>query len=420
LHWSLAAGDKAATRRDLPTLDAALQTAREAAARLPDGGGLQSRARQSLLAAERLVIIADYPAAARATAAAANLAEQAGMAAVVAKARLGEAWIATWAGTESLEEFDRVVERAVDACRKAGDIAGEIETRHVATNHLWAVGRLDEYIETNERLVAQARSIGDSAHAAAILVRLAPAEGMRGNQQAAERHLAEAESLAEILGFRNIGLGALMQRAGRFTIMGDLAASERTHREFLVAAEDAGAVQYQVSALRHLARDLLYLHRAGEAAMALDRALELSETSGERWNRSELWGQRALAALLLGDLEAAESFISRAVSSLREEDVTAIAEVYNYLGMIRSAQGRESEAEAAQRQSLAAVAQTDYNWVKVEPTLALTTLLAKRGALEEAKALFEERERWVHEQKIHLWDSELSEIRSLIAAKSNA
>jgi class 3 adenylate cyclase/tetratricopeptide (TPR) repeat protein len=414
LDWSLASADRASTRSDLTTLDAALRNARDAGAHLPDEGDLQSRARLALLGAERLVITADYPAAARATAAAAELAEEAGLPAVVAKARLSEAWIANWAG--GMEEFDRIVERAVDACRKAGDIAGEIEARHVATNRFWAVGRLSEYIETNEQLLAQARSIGDMAHAAAILVRLAAAEGIRGDQPAAERHLIEAVSLAATLGFRNIGLGALMQRGNRLVLMGDLDAGEKTYRQALATSEDAGAVQFQVSALRYLARTLLYQGRAGEAAAELDRALDLSETSGERWNRSELLGLRARAALLLGDVDSAESFVGQALSSLRDQDVTAISEVYSHLGLIRAAQGRMSEAEAAHRRSLGVIAQTDYNSMKVEATLALASVLVERGSLEEARVLSEERARWTREQGIHQWDSEIEAISAQIAS----
>jgi class 3 adenylate cyclase/tetratricopeptide (TPR) repeat protein len=420
LEWSLAAGDRAATRRDLTTLEAAVQNARDAAARLLDGGGLQSRARLSLLEAERLMITAEYPAASEILGAAASLAEEAGLPALVARARLSEAWIANFAGMEDLEEFDRVAERAVEACRKAGDIPGEIEARHVGTNGLWSLGRLTEYIEINEQLLAQARSIGDLAHVAAILVRLTPAEGMRGNQAAAERHMAEGELLAARLGLRNIGLGAMMQRSGRFFIMGDVAAAVRAHREFLAAAEDAGAVQYLVSALRFLARALIYEDNPEEAAMALDRALDLSEMTGERWNRSELFGLRARAALQLGDIDAAEGYINNALSSLRDSDFTAIGEAYNHLGLIRAAQGRKAEAEAAQRRALEALAQTEYNWMKSEPALALAKLLVERGALDEARALLEERERWLNEQKIPLWDLQIDELRRALAAKDRA
>jgi tetratricopeptide (TPR) repeat protein len=420
LEWSLAAGERAATRRDLSTLEAAVQNARIAAARLEDAGGLPSRARLSLLEADRLMITADYPAAAEILGAAASLAEEAGLPAVVAKARLSEAWIANWAGMQDLEEFDRIVERAVDACRKAGDAAGEIEARHVGTNRLWSEGRLTEYIATNRQLIAQARSIGDLAHVATILVRLVPAEGMRGDQPAAERYLAEAEALAAAVGLRSIALGALMQRSGRYFIMGNVSAAVRGHRELLVAAEDAGAAQFVLSALRFLGRALIYDGEPGEAAMALDRALDLSEMSGERWNRSELFGLRARAALHLGDIDAAESYAIRGLSSVRDSDFTAISEVYNHLGLIRDAQGRKAEAEAAQRRSIEAIAQTDYNWVKTEPTLALAKLLVERDALDEARVLLEEQERWTREQKTTLWDSQIDELRSMIAARAGA
>jgi len=417
LEWSLAAGDRAEKRRDLTTLEAALQNARTAAKHLRDGASIQSRARLSLLEAERLMIIADYPAAAEILGAAASMAEEAGLPEVVAKARLSEAWIANFAGMDDLSEFDRVVERAVDACRKAGDIAGEIEARHIGSNHLWALGRLTEYAEINERLLAQARSIGDTAHVASILVRLTPGEGMRGDQAAAERHLTEAEGLAATVGLRNVGLGAMMQRAGRLFIMGNLPAAERAHREFLAAAEDAGAVQYMVSALRFLGRVLIYQEIPGEAASVLDRALDLSEMSGERWNRSELFGLRAQAALQLGDVDAAERFINRALGSLRDSDLTAVSEAYNHLGAIREAQGRRQEAEVAQRRSLDALAHTDYNWMKTQPTLALARLLVERGAVDEATAVVDERERWAREQGIRLWDRQFAELRRSLAAR---
>jgi len=411
LEWSLAGGERAANRRDLTTLEAALKHARTAAAHLPDGGELKFRARLSLLEAERLMIMADYPAAAETLGGAAHLAEEAGLHEVVAKARLHEAWIANFAGMEDLDEFDRVVERAVRACRKAGDVSGEIEARHVGSNHFWALGRLSAYIAVNQELLAQARAIGDSAHVAAILVRLTAAEGMRGDQPAAERHIAEAEQVAAALGLRSVALGAMMQRAGRSFFTGDLVNAERAHREFLAAAEDAGAVQYLVSALRFLGRALIFQGRSGEAISVLDRALELSETSGERWNRSELFGLRARAAVQLGEIEAAESYINRALTSLRDNDVTAIGETYDQLGHIREAQGRHAQAEEARRRAVGAVAETEYNWIKTDFGLALAKSLVQVGAFDEARSLLEEHERWARQQGITFWDLEIEKLR---------
>ena len=88
--------------------------------------------------------------------------------------------------------------------------------------------------------------------------------------------------------------------------------------------------------------------------------------------------------------------------------------------MIRAAQGRKAEAEAAQRRALEALAQTEYNWMKSEPALALAKLLVERDALDEARALLEERERWLNEQKIPLWDLQIDELRRALAAKDRA
>ena len=414
LEWSLSMGERAMTRRDRSTIEAALQTVRAAASVLPDGGGLVARSRAALLEAELLVIGADYARAVRAAANAAAMAEQAGLPRLVATARLAEAWIMNWS-QGSLEEFRRVADRAVEACREAGDIAGEIEARHVGTNRLWALGRVDEYIETNLELLAQARSIGDVAHQAAILVRLSPAEAMRGNEVAAENYLVEAETLSSMHGLRNIALGALMQRAGRFTIMGDILTGEQTHRRFLAAAEEAGAVQYQVAALRHLAVDLIYQQRDAEAAQCLDRALDLSEASGERWNRTELYAVRAQASLDLGDLDSADVFIARALESLRDYDVTAVSEVHQTLGSIRAAQGRDVEAESSLRRSVDILGPTGFKWNRGDPMLALARFLAERGRKVEAAQLIDSHESWALDRDIHVWDRDIASIRALIA-----
>jgi hypothetical protein len=154
---------------------------------------------------------------------------------------------------QSLEEFDRVVQRAVEACRRAGDAAGEVEALHIGTNHLYSIGLLGEFIKANERLLEQARTIGDSARIAAILMRLASSETNRGELAAADRYLADAEALAAQTGLRNVALQAYLPRGIRLLLVGDLQAAEQVLRQLTDAARDAGVVQLQVAALRHLA-----------------------------------------------------------------------------------------------------------------------------------------------------------------------
>ncbi|MDQ6810317.1 MAG: AAA family ATPase, partial [Actinomycetota bacterium] len=229
LEWALAMAERAMDRSDRPTVEAALQTARAAASALPDRGGLESGARLSLLDGRLLVIAADYPGATRAVAKAADLAEQAGLPQLVATARLSEAWIWNWSGEGSLEDFDAVVKRAVDACHEVSDVSGEIDARHVGANHQWSVGNLSQFVEINELLVQQAQAIGDTARAASMELRLCNAEMQLGNPVRAEEHLTNVEAVATRTGLRNIALETLVPRGHLQIERGDLAAAERTY-----------------------------------------------------------------------------------------------------------------------------------------------------------------------------------------------
>ncbi|HEV2027494.1 MAG TPA: adenylate/guanylate cyclase domain-containing protein, partial [Candidatus Dormibacteraeota bacterium] len=355
LEWALAMAERAMDRSDRPTVEAALQTARAAASALPDRGGLESGARLSLLDGRLLVIAADYPGATRAVAKAADLAEQAGLPQLVATARLSEAWIWNWSGEGSLEDFDAVVERAVDACHEIGDVSGEIDARHVGANHQWSVGNLSQFVEINELLVQQAQAIGDTARAASMELRLCNAEMQLGNPGRAEEHLTNVEAVATRTGLRNIALETLVPRGHLQIERGDLAAAERTYGLALAAAVDAGVVQQEIRALRWVAIVQMEQHRHKDAGQTLDRVLQLVEASGERWNRSELLGMRARTALALNDLELAERLIDLSFAAMRDDDVTALAEANSHLGLIRAAQARYDEAEVALRRSLEAV-----------------------------------------------------------------
>ena len=414
LEWSLAMAERAMDRSDRATVEAALQTARAAVAALPDRGGLESGARLSLLDARLLLMAADYAGATQAVAKAAQLANQARLPQLVATARLTEAWISNWSGGDSLEDFDAVVARAVDACRAAGDVSGEIEARHIGANHHWAVGNLPEFVKINQLLLEQAQTIGNTAQAAAIELRLFNAEILRGNAKLAEEHLTKVEAIAAGSGLRNIALETLVPRGHLLFETGDLAGAELTYERALNAAVDAGVVQQEIRALRWVAYVQIAQDRHREAGLTLDRALQLVEASGDRWNRSELFGMRARNALALNDQELAERMSDLSFGALRDDDVTAVCEAFTHLALIRAAQGRYVEAEAAVRRSVEAVSHTEYNLNKLEPALLLAEFLAQQGRLQEAAELVNYCDRWVRERQWHRWDPAISRVRTLL------
>jgi class 3 adenylate cyclase/tetratricopeptide (TPR) repeat protein len=414
--WALAMADRARTRHEVRLMESAIRIVRSAADVLPEGGGLEAKARVRLLEAQHLVMTANYAEAGIAATQAAALADAASLLKLVATARLTQAQIQFWSGGGSLEEYARVFDRAVDACHIAGDLPGEIEARFLRTFIFFSSGRLAEFVEANEHLVEQARAIGDSAHEAAITMRLVSVEAMRGNAQVSERHLAEAENLAAKHGFRDVILRLAFDRGARLLFDGDFATAEVKLRQYRAAAAEAGAVQHQISSLRYLGYTLLQARRYAECAQAVDEALELSETSGESWNRNELLALRARAALELADLETAERFIERALATLRDDDITAVSEVHDHLGLIRAAQGRIPEAETALRHSLDVVAATEYNLQKATAAFDLASLLATEARFDEARALCDDyvalTEQWGWKQ----WTSQIANIRELIAA----
>jgi tetratricopeptide (TPR) repeat protein len=244
---------------------------------------------------------------------------------------------------------------------------------------------------------------------------LTSVEQLRGNQEISNLYLAEAEALAARLGLRNVAVTLLRARGSNFLTAGDFTAATESYRKFLLEAEDAGAVQLQVSALRFLSYALQFQGLYSEMAQALDRALRLSESSGERANRTEVLALRARAALELGEVDNANLFIERAVDAIREDDVTAVSEVYDNLGMIRAAQGREADAEAALRHSVEVVAGTEYIWPIGNGVVDLAKFLAQSGRAAEASSVLDE---FTPPKGWHMWDRAIDEIRGQIAAVS--
>jgi predicted ATPase len=389
VRWLLASADRARPRHDIQNLEAALEQARSAAATLPDGGGLESRARIHLLEAQAMMMRANYGAASKAVAESARLAEQANLLDVVATARLTELWISTWTTMADNEAHERLAALAIDACQRAGDVPGEIEARHLGSQVLYARGRLNEYAQVNQALLERARAISDGAHAALILERLAHVELLTGDPQNADAYLAEADVLARKLGLRNIALRLMSANGLRLMQAAQFEASIRACQEVVAIAEEAGVVQSQLTGLRSMSYSFQLQHRYEEMARVLDQAVELSESSGELWNRAELLALRSRAALELGDTDAAEQFIRRALEVVRPEDITGTSEVYDHLGVLRAAQGRDEEAESALRHSGDAVRNTPYHWPQEMATVDLAKFLAQRKRLEEASAELE-------------------------------
>jgi tetratricopeptide (TPR) repeat protein len=180
---------------------------------------------------------------------------------------------------------------------------------------------------------------------------------------------------------------------------------------------EAGARQHEMSAVRFLGYTLVAADRPTEAAEVLDEALALSETTGERWNRAEVLALRAGAALAAGELEAAERFVQRAVAAARPDDLTAVSESQTQLGVIRAAQHREAEAEAAFRRAVEAVAGTPYVNIGIPAAVSFAIFLAERGRHDEAADVAAPFLDAIEIRGLHLWDRIVKRYRRLDKTK---
>lgn len=415
MQWALASADRARPRHDIPNFEAALQLARSAAAAIGDSGGIESRARIRLLEAQAALMRANYAEASQAAAEAARLAEEANLRDALATARLTELWIATYATVEDYLDVERNAALALEACRLAGDLPGEIEARHLGSFPLYAKGQLREWAAINQELLERARAISDGAHTAQILERLANIELLTGDRGKAEAYLDEAALLTRQLGLRRLGLSVMQASALRHLQDGDFDTAVRAFQEVADAAEEAGAVQAQITGLRFSCYALQFQHKYEEMARVLDQASALSESSGERWNRAELLAMRSRAALELGDMESAETLIRGALDSVRSHDVTGTSEVYDQLGALRSAQGLDEDAEAALRHSREVVRDTPYHWPLEYATIDLARLLARQNRFVEASALLDGLDRaWP------MFAGEIADARALIEKSRQA
>ena len=411
LRWNLELAERAGARHDRIVVEAALNAARSAAEALPGGGGQEALARLSLVEAKRAVIMADYGSGQRYAAEAAAAAETAGLDALVASARLTEAWIWTWAGVGAIAEYEAVLQRAIAACEKAGDREGTIEARFIATNVLWTAGRADDFVAVNRALAAEARAAGDRRHLAAILMRVAISESVRGNDAAAAVDKAEVAEIASELGLRDLLLRLQFEQAEAPWRAGDLDRSETLMRQYVADAMEAGAGQLILLGLRFLGGMLVSGRRYEKAAPILEQAIALSRSTGDRWNRAELYALQAEAALGLGDLHTADRLTLEAVDAVRnEEDVSAVAVVYRVLGLVRGAQGRLDEAETALRKAHAVAAATDYLPDRISADLALAALVVRREGGRETRALVESSKDLCRRAGWHMWDAEIEQI----------
>jgi tetratricopeptide (TPR) repeat protein len=149
--------------------------------------------------------------------------------------------------------------------------------------------------------------------------------------------------------------------------------------------------------------------KLGEADAVLEDALKRSEETGELWNRCELIAKRAVLAARRGDLEAAEGYVRQAQETAVPDDLSAAVECNWALAELRAAQGRDDEAEAAYRRSIAV--EMAYYDVLEEVDLSFARFLVSRGRGDAAAPVLDRMEAWLDAAGYSTGHDEIAELR---------
>lgn len=387
----------------------ATSVADRATSHLVGTGGAEARAEVALLVSVDKSLT-DLRGSIPALVEAERLAADCGRLDLIAKAKLRRAWIEH--NTHAKEEDLGLVREAIDACVRAGDKGGEINARTLLVSMHLGTGRLRQVIDDGIDVKNQAVAIGAPARAAVVSSLMVIAAVLSGRGSYAEALAAEAESFCQ-------SCGLVFTMAWVKFALAELAAYRGNPRDVVDAAtalvavaEDIGGATNIVDARRALGDAQIMCGEMGEGRVALEDALRLSELSGERWNRTEICASLALMALSTQDLENANRWVEQAMASSRHSDVHANSYAHRVLGLVQAASGRDAEAEASLRISIAIAGATDYRTLWAENVAALASFHHERGRREEAVAAANEIESWTKISGYTWLDDSLAAIRT--------
>ena len=370
----------------------AASVADAASSQLAGSGKAEGRAEVALLVA-MAESLTDLRGAIPALVDAERLAAQSDRKDLIAKSKLRQAWIehVTYAEEEDLS----LVRQAIDACVRAGDKGGEINAGTLLVSVHFGAGRLRQVIDDGIEVKSQALAIGAPARAAVVAHMTVVAAVLSGRGLEAEQFGEEVQSLCETSGL-------VLTLAWLRFALGELAAYRSNPREMVEAAirlrsiaEDFGSATNIVGSNRALGEALIRCDEMGEAQNALESALELSERSGERWDRTEIYAGLAAVALSTRDLKSADRWAGQAMAFSRSSDVHASSYTHRVLGQLQALLGHEAEAQQSLRRAIALAAPTDFRTLWAEDVAALASFCAEQGRRGEALAYANDIETWM-------------------------
>jgi tetratricopeptide (TPR) repeat protein len=242
-----------------------------------------------------------------------------------------------------------------------------------------------------------------------------------------ERYMREALELAQTAGLKHLEASAAHELAGLHKSRLEIERAEPLIERALELADESGNIVAKAAALHSSGCLRMLRGDFDTAGKQLHEALELFAEAGAAWSIARVhnslgWlarvhgdlrsaersfreairilapledrgtlceSQRGLAQILAeqGRLEEAEQFALQSLETVGPHDESSRATARIALSLVRSRQGRDSEAEALLREAIGIVEPTGFRHVELEALAALDQFLRERGREAEAESL---------------------------------
>lgn len=181
------------------------------------------------------------------------------------------------------------------------------------------LGHVDRGLEAAEQSVSHSRNLGNPHTINFSLCYLAAVHHIRRDTRAALQRATESLELAREQGFATwIGISQMIVGAS-LVDAGDVPMGLREITSGMQAHSSMEATAYQPFGISLLATSLLGAHRLDEALDASAKALDIAESTGERFYLAELWRLKGEILARRGRLADAESALEQAIAVARRQ-----------------------------------------------------------------------------------------------------
>jgi class 3 adenylate cyclase/tetratricopeptide (TPR) repeat protein len=274
---------------------------------------------------------------------------------------------------------------------RAVQLEPTLDRRYLAARAAWRLGDFAAVAVEMEEARAAAAEAGDRRLEGRALTALAEVALFQRADAAAAGELLERALTALDGQPPDDRFEALWMRSQVATWLGDAEGFERSAKDALAVAREAGRKDFEAIVTQGLAQNYLVRLELDEAEPLIARSAELAEESGSVFGRAIAEATRAWLAQLRGDLEESETTGEKARALFAEIGFAAWeASAMYHLARVVWARGDLSRAEKLLRDSVRMLKGIGDRAHLCEAQRTLAQLLVEKGDVTEAERVAHE------------------------------